>query len=206
LVRIWNKPKFVLGSHYVITLNRIANREGGVEVLERLLAHPSIETQVREWRDLGMVGEDFTPEAIWVTDSMTKRLHERYQYLPIDTRYFPDLEMGILTLFDDLDQELDGWLVHSENYQALNTMLPKFRGRVKLIYADLPFNLGENADYEYIVNYKDAVWLTFLENRFSLAREFLTQDGSFFCRVGHEWEHARSALAEPSVRHRELPQ
>jgi len=47
LVRM-NKPKFVLGSHYVITLNRIANRKGGVEVLERLLAHPNIETQVRE--------------------------------------------------------------------------------------------------------------------------------------------------------------
>jgi len=37
-----------------------------------------------------------------------------------------------------------------------------------------------------MVNYKDAVWLTLLENRFSLARLFLTTDGSFFCRVGHD--------------------
>lgn len=40
LVRIWNKPKFVLSSHYVITLDRIAGQPGGIEVLQRLLAHP----------------------------------------------------------------------------------------------------------------------------------------------------------------------
>ena len=186
LVRIWNKPKFVLSSHYVITLERIAAQEGGMEVLDRLFAHPGMAAQVQEWRDLGMVGEDFIVAQVWVGDPTGKRLHERYQYLPLDTRHFPDLEMTILALFDHLDQELDGWLVHSENYQTLNTMLPKFQGRVKCIYSDPPFNLGENADYEYLVNYKDATWLTFLENRFSVARKFLVTDGSFFCRVGHD--------------------
>ena len=54
-------------------------------------------------------------------------LQPQYQYLPLDTKYFPDLELDILALFDDLDAALDGWLVHSENYQALNTLMPKFR-------------------------------------------------------------------------------
>jgi adenine specific DNA methylase Mod len=186
LVKIWNKPKFVLDSHYVITLDRIAVRESGEALLEKILAHPGMEQQVQEWRDLGMVGEDFTPEHVWETDQTGRRLHLRYRYLPLDTRYFPDLELAILGLFDHLDVELDGWLIHSENYQALNTLLPRFQGRVKCIYVDPPFNLDENADYEYVVNYKDAVWLTLLENRFSLARQFITQDGSLFCRVGHD--------------------
>jgi hypothetical protein len=57
-------------------------------------------------------------------------IHPRYRYLPIDTKHFPDLELPIVALFDNLDDALDGWLIKSENYQALNTILPKFRGKV----------------------------------------------------------------------------
>ena len=179
LVKIWNKPKFVLGSHYVITLDRIAVQEGGIEVLDRLLSHPGIEAQVQEWRELGMVGEDFSPEQVWVEKG--KRLHERYQYLPIDTKHFPDLEMTILTLFDHLDQELDGWLVHSENYQALRTMLPKFRERVKCIYIDPPFNTGE--DFYYIDRFQDSTWITLMENRLQVIKDYLLPGGSLFLHL-----------------------
>jgi len=54
----------------------------------------------------------------------------------IDTKYFKDLELGILNQFEDLDKALDGWLIKSENYQALNTILPKFKERVQTIYID----------------------------------------------------------------------
>ena len=33
LAKIWNKPKFVLNSNYVITLDRIANKNGGIELI-----------------------------------------------------------------------------------------------------------------------------------------------------------------------------
>jgi len=185
LVRIWNKPKFVLGSHYVITLDRIAARERGLAVLKRLFAHPGMAAQVQEWRDLGMLGEDFTPEQVWVEDGESQRLHERYQYLPLDTKYFPDLEMILLSLFDHLDRELDGWLVHSENYQALNMMLPKFEERIQTIYIDPPFNLGTNADFLYLVNYKDSVWASLLSNRLRLAARYLSTKGSTFVRCDY---------------------
>ncbi|EDP74828.1 site-specific DNA-methyltransferase [Hydrogenivirga sp. 128-5-R1-1] len=174
LVKIWNKPKFVLGSHYVITLDRIAVQEGGIEVLDRLLSHPGMEAQVQEWRELGMVGEDFSPEQVWVEKG--KRLHEHYQYLPIDTKHFPDLEMTVLTLFDHLDQELDGWLVHSENYQALNTMLPKFREKVRCVYIDPPYN-SESTEIDYVNQYKHSSWMSLMDNRLALAKDFLCHDG-----------------------------
>lgn len=174
LVKIWNKPKFVLGSHYVITLDRIAAQEGGMTVLERLLAHPGLEAQVQEWRALGMVGEDFTPKQVWVEDPMGKRLHERYRYLPLDTKYFPDLETAILALFDHLDRELDGWLVHSENYQALNTMLPKFQEQVKCVYIDPPYNSPES-EIDYVNRFRDASWITLMENRLEKAKKWLQQ-------------------------------
>jgi very-short-patch-repair endonuclease len=69
LVKIWNKPKFVLNSHYVITLDRIAAQPGGEAILERLWAHPNMETQLQEWRELGMVSEDFTLEDLLLPPS-----------------------------------------------------------------------------------------------------------------------------------------
>ncbi len=196
LVRIWNKPKFVLGSHYVITLDRImaVGAQRAVPLLERLFAHPGMTAQVQEWRDLGMVGEDFTVAQVWVEGPTGKRLHERYQYLPLDTKYFPDLEMAILALFDHLDQALDGWLVHSENYQALNTMLPKFRERVKTIYIDPPYNTG-NDEFIYSDRFRHSSWLTMMENRLGLSREWLREDGAIFVSIDdNERDHLKMMM------------
>ncbi len=181
LVRIWNKPKFVLESHYVITLDRIAERDE--ELLEQILAHPGMAAQVREWRELGMVDEDWVPEQIWVKDLIGRRLHERYRYLPLDTKHFPDLEMAILGLFDHLDRELDGWLVHSENYQALRTMLPKFQERVKCIYIDPPYNSPET-EIHYVNRFRDASWMSLMENRLEMAKEWIQkQEAAIFVAV-----------------------
>ncbi|MHA1344325.1 MAG: DNA methyltransferase, partial [Promethearchaeota archaeon] len=110
---------------------------------------------------------------------------EKYQYLPIDTKYFKDLELEILGLFDDLDNSLDGWLIKSENYQALNTILPKFKEKVQTIYIDPPFNKESDADYFYSVKYKDTSWITLLENRLQFAKDILDSKGSIFVRCDY---------------------
>jgi very-short-patch-repair endonuclease len=79
LVKIWNKPKFVLNSHYVITLDRIAQQPGGVEILERLWAHPNMEAQLQEWRELGMVGEDFTLEDLLIPPVQSKAQQDLFE-------------------------------------------------------------------------------------------------------------------------------
>lgn len=185
LVKIWNKPKFVLNSNYVVTLDRIAAREGGFDVLEKILKHQNISKQIEEWKELGFVGDDFRVEDIVVEDLAGKRLADSYKFLPVDTVYFKDLEFDILGLFDELDSELDGWLIHSENYQALNTILPKFKGRVQTVYIDPPFNKEQEADYFYMVNYKDSTWATMLENRLRLARELMADSGAIFVRCDY---------------------
>ncbi len=90
-----------------------------------------IKDQIKEWQELGIVDGKFK-----VKDVEDKK----YEHLPVDTKYFKDLEIEILSLFDDLDNQLDGWLIKSENYQALNTILPKFKEQVQTIYIDPPFN------------------------------------------------------------------
>ena len=185
LVKIWNKPKFVLNSNYVITLDRIAKKDGGIKLIEKILKHKGFEEQKKEWKDLGIL-DAFDESKLFINTLNGKELSKEYQFLPIDTKYFDeDIKLELLSLFDDLDKELDGWLIHSENYQALKTVLPKFREKVQTIYIDPPFNKEQDADYFYSVKYKDATWITLLENRLHLARDVLNPKGSIFVRCDY---------------------
>ncbi len=161
LVKIWNKQKFVKNSNYVITLDRIKDKK----LVEKIKKYKNYPQQVKEWKELGIDKDN--PKA------------------PIDTKYFKDLELGILNQFDDLDKSLDGWLVKSENYQALNTILPKFKEKVQTIYIDPPFNLDSSDQFLYRTNYKDANWATLLENRLKLARDVLGRKGNIFVRCDY---------------------
>jgi adenine specific DNA methylase Mod len=77
---------------------------------------------------------------------------------------------------------LDGWLIKSENYQALNTILPKFREKVQTIYIDPPFNTGE--DFYYADNYQNSSWLSLMHDRISKAKHLLSlQTGNFFLHL-----------------------
>jgi len=180
LVKIWNKPKFVLNSNYVITLDRIA--EKSVELIEKILEHEGFENQVKEWEELGIVGKEFDKSKILENAPLSKQLNKRYQYLPIDTKYFKDLELEILGLFDDLDNSLDGWLIKSENYQALNTILAKFRGKVKCTYIDPPYN-SKSTEIIYVNTYKHSSWMSLMENRLALSKLLSTTDGSHIIAI-----------------------
>ncbi len=193
LVRIWNKPKFVLNSNYVITLDRIESK-GGIKLIKKLLTHENFEKQVDEWKELGIVESNFNKNEVLENTLSESRLSKKYQHLPIDTKYFKDLELEILGLFDNLDNSLDGWLIHSENYQALNTILPKFKEKVQTIYIDPPFNTGE--DFHYIDKFQDATWLTLMENRLQLAREMINKTGSLFLHLDYRANYYGRILLE----------
>jgi len=180
LVKIWNKPKFVKNSNYVITLDRVF--EKNADLVEKILQNEGIKEQIKEWQELGIVDENFKVDDIFTSNLLGKYLSEKYQHLPIDTKYFKDLELEILNQFEDLDKALDGWLIKSENYQALNTILPKFKEKVQTIYIDPPFNLDSSDQFLYRTNYKDANWATLLENRLKLAKDILKNSGSIFVR------------------------
>ncbi|HND46666.1 MAG TPA: site-specific DNA-methyltransferase, partial [Chitinophagales bacterium] len=180
LVKIWNKPKFAHSSNYIITLDKIAERD--FSLLEKTIKHKKIAEQIKEWQVLTVVSDKFKIEDIFETDLHGKKLKSQWQYLPIDTKHFKDLEFDILSLFDDLDNKLDGFLINSENYQALNTIKGKFSNKVQTVYIDPPFNLGTNPDYEYLVNYKDSSWLSILENRVSVSKQLLKNECVYYVR------------------------
>ena len=70
-------------------------------------------------------------------------------------------------------------IIKSENLQALNTLLDDYRGKVKLIYIDPPYNTG-NDSFKYNDNFNHSTWLTFMKNRLEIAKELLRDDGVIF--------------------------
>ncbi len=198
LVKVWNKPKFVRNSHYILTLDHILP---AADLWKKIKAHPGMAAQLAEWQALGMIEKGFKLELITTPDLTGAPLHPQYQHLPLDTRHFPDLELEMLALFDDLDAALDGWLVHSENYQALNTMLPKFRGRVKAIHIDPPYNT-ETSGFLYANTYLHSSWLTMMENRIACSLPLLSNDGSFLCHIDeNEYERLKLLFDKYSIPH-----
>lgn len=180
LVRIWNKPKFVLNSNYVITLNRLSK-----EMIDKVIKSDGYEKQIEEWKELKLVTEDFTSKS---------NIEEDYIRLPIDTIHFKNLELEILNTFENLEDSLDGYLIHSDNYQALNTLAVKYKDEIDNIYIDPPFNTG--SDFVYIDKYQDSSWLTLMHNRLYLAQKLLAEEGSIFMHLDHFAEHRGRELLD----------
>lgn len=192
LVRIWNKPKFALSSNYVITFDRVFGKSE--DTARKLLAHEGMTAQTEEWRGLGIIDEDFTPEKIFEKEETNGKLpyedeaeadaldalNAKLRFLPFDTKHFKSLEIEILSLFDNLDEELDGRLIHSENYQALNTLKDKFRQKVNFIFIDPPYNTAAT-EIIYVNEYKRSSWLSLMDNRLNIAKDYLLPNYGILC-------------------------
>ena len=70
-------------------------------------------------------------------------------------------------------------IIKGNNLITLHTLKQQFRGQVKLIYIDPPYNTG-NDSFRYNDSFNHSSWLTFMRNRLEVAKELLTEDGVFF--------------------------
>jgi adenine-specific DNA-methyltransferase len=181
LVRVWNKPKFANDSNYVITLDKLSK-----EIFKSISNHKNLPSQVQEWQALEIVESDFDFQDV-ASNGLIDSMNPKFQYLPIDTKHFKDLEIEILSQFDNLDEAIDGRLIHSENYQALNTLQNKYKEKVQCIYIDPPFNTG--SDFAYVDKFQDSTWLSLMSDRIELARKFLRDDGSFYLHLDYNASH-----------------
>lgn len=83
--------------------------------------------------------------------------------------------------------EQDNLIIKGNNLLALHSLLKKYRGKMKLIYIDPPFNT-ENDSFMYNDSFKHSTWLTFMRNRLSVARELLRNDGVIFIHIDQNEE------------------
>ncbi|MCQ2639706.1 site-specific DNA-methyltransferase [Helicobacter pylori] len=161
LCKIWNKPRFVLNSHFIVSLDQLKAKNYD---LNKITSHPNYPKQVKEWQDLNLK----------TTDNLLEN-----EFLPLDTIYFKDLEEEIKNLFSE--DEINGTLIKSENYQALNSLKNRYKETIDCIYIDPPFNTG--SDFAYIDKFQDSTWLSLMHNRLELAYDFLSPQGSFYLHL-----------------------
>lgn len=67
-------------------------------------------------------------------------------------------------------------IIKGNNLLALHTLKKQFRGKVKMIYVDPPFNTG-NDSFKYNDNFNHSAWLSFMYNRLQTAKYLLREDG-----------------------------
>ncbi|GAA7465174.1 hypothetical protein ID1074_11600 [Helicobacter pylori] len=161
LCNIWNKPRFVLNSHFIVSLDQLKAKNYD---LNKITNHKNYPKQVKEWQDLNLE----------ITDNLLEN-----EFLPLDTLYFKDLEEEIKNLFNE--DEINGTLIKSENYQALNSLKNRYKEAIDCIYIDPPFNTG--SDFAYIDKFQDSTWLSLMHNRLELAYDFLSPQGSFYLHL-----------------------
>ncbi|HHF6795283.1 TPA: site-specific DNA-methyltransferase, partial [Haemophilus influenzae] len=70
-------------------------------------------------------------------------------------------------------------IIKGNNLIALHSLAKQFKGKIKLIYIDPPYNTG-NDGFKYNDKFNHSTWLTFMKNRLEIARELLKDDSVVF--------------------------
>ncbi len=86
------------------------------------------------------------------------------------------------------DKNTDNMIVQGDNLEALKALLPFYAGQVKCIYIDPPYNTGSRFTFDgkklqYDDNLEHSTWLSMMEPRLELLREFLREDGSIWISI-----------------------
>ena len=77
---------------------------------------------------------------------------KEHPYLMADTALFDAaFKQALLAAVDNLDDSLDGLLIHGDNFQALNLLQERYREQVKCVYIDPPYNTGAMDSFIEIV-------------------------------------------------------
>ncbi len=174
--KLFEKKKLVVNAGYCLTLDRVPE-----ELYEEVAA---CEAQREEWVRLFTIDEieqsTITPG---YTEPLTVDFLKANLHLVLDTKHFgDDFKDRLLAGIEDLDAQLDGLLVESENFQALNLLQERYREQVRCIYIDPPYNTG-SGDFLYKDSYQHSSWMSMIDHRLRLGAEFLTEDGVVFVSV-----------------------
>ena len=96
---------------------------------------------------------------------------------------------------DDNGTMRENLIIKGNNLIALHTLKQQFRGQVKLIYIDPPYNTGSDS-FGYNDRFNHSSWLTFMKNRLEIARELLTSDGSIYIQLDYNEVHYCKVLMD----------
>ncbi|CFX73936.1 DNA methylase N-4/N-6 [Syntrophomonas zehnderi OL-4] len=196
---LWLKKKFVVETNYCLTLDRVPKK-----------LYPQIienKAQVEEWVRLFAIDE-ITPgqpnlvEApkAGFSDPLTIEFLEQNPYLVLDTGFFPpEFKEQLIDSIDNLDENLDGLLIHSENFQALNLLQERYADSIDFIHIDPPYNT-ETSGFLYKNNYRHSSWMSMMFDRLNLSVPIMSDNASFACHIDeNEYERLWNVFEKSSL-------
>lgn len=167
--KLWLKKKFVVETNYCITLDRVPR-----ELYTEIISNPA---QVDEWKSLFAIDEiqgDLAREGY--SEPLTERFLNENQFLVLDTKYFSEnFKTNLLKKINNIDEQLNGLLIHSENFQALNLLNERFNTQIKCVYIDPPYN-AQSSEIIYKNTFKHSSWISLIENRLSVSLSLIKND------------------------------
>ena len=175
--RLWLKKKFVVESNYCITLDRvpekfyaeIAANDAQREEWVRLFAIDEITSQATN----GLFDDGKSGYSVPLTVEFLKE----NPFLVLDTKFFTaEFKNALLASIDHIDEQCDGLLINSENFQALELLQGKYKEQIQCIYVDPPYNTSAS-EIAYKNSYKHSSWMTLLNDRLLEGKELLKKDG-----------------------------
>lgn len=123
-----------------------------------------------------------TSEEVLCHSNSIYKVYKEYigKYLPI---LVPKVIDGKEVGFDDKSGERKHVLIEGDNYHALQVLQHTHRGKVDVIYIDVPYNTG-NKDFKYNDDFvktedgnRHSSWLSFIYKRIMLAKSLLSENG-----------------------------
>jgi len=182
--KLWRKKKFVVATHYCITLDRVPE-----SLYPIIAANPG---QWEQWEKLGMLSENKTDLFNQAKAGSIEYL-KAHPYLMVDTALFTiEFKQALLAAVDNLDDSLDGLLIHGDNFQALNLLQERYREQVKCVHIDPPYNTGSSG-FLYKNAYPHSSWLSMIKDRINVSVSLLADLGVFACHID-EFEMERLHL------------
>ena len=185
--RLWLKKKFVVESNYCITLDRVP---------EKLYAEIAAnDAQREEWVRLFAIHEVERDQqhTIAYSNPLTIEFLKENPYLVLDTKFFTaEFKNSLLASIDNIDEQCDGLLINSENFQALELLQEKYKETVDCVYIDPPYN-SPSSEIAYKNSYKHSSWLALINDRVDLGRKLLSCVGSQVVAID-KYEHGRLYL------------
>ena len=113
--------------------------------------------------------------------------YDDLQHLVVDTSLFSAtfqsaLISALSSSLGDFDSHINGTLIHSDNFQALNLLQARYREQVKCIYIDPPYNTG-NDGFIYKDGYQHSSWLSLIYSRLDISKYYLSLDGAIYMHI-----------------------
>ncbi len=93
------------------------------------------------------------------------------------------------------DGNAENLLIQGDNLLALKALLPYYRGQVKCIYIDPPYNT-QSAFEHYDDKLEHSQWLSMMHPRLVLLRELLAEDGSIWVSIDDNEGHYLKVLMD----------